>query len=52
MADIFDYIFLYLLSLLLAVLKITAFITWPWWAVALPAGVGLSLFLIVAIASM
>jgi hypothetical protein len=51
MSDIFDYIVLYLFSLLLAVLKFTLVITWPWWVVALPTVIGLSLWIIVAVAS-
>jgi hypothetical protein len=51
MPDLFDYYFFYLTSLFFAVLKITAFITWPWWVVALPAIIGLCLFFIVLISA-
>jgi len=49
MGDIFDYIFLYLASMLLAVLKIAMLITWPWWVVALPTMIGLTLYIAVMI---
>lgn len=51
MDDLFDYMFLYYLSLLLAVLKIAGFITWAWWIIALPIFIAFALFVIVTIAS-
>lgn len=49
MSDIFDYIVLYCLSVFLAALKITAFISWSWWIVASPTILGLSMWIIVSI---
>lgn len=51
MSDLFDYMFFYLASLFLAVLKVAGFITWDWWVTALPGGFGLSMAFISAIAS-
>ncbi len=51
MSDIYDYIFFFLASMFLAVLKVTGFVDWEWWVTALPAAFGLTMHLITVIAS-
>jgi hypothetical protein len=52
MTDLFDYMFLYLMSLFLAVLKITAIISWSWWVVAVPTIIAFLMHFIVTFASL
>jgi hypothetical protein len=51
MSDIFDYMFLYLLTAFLGALKITGFITWNWEYVAAPTILALTLHCVIVIAS-
>lgn len=51
MSDIFDYMFLYLLTALLAVLKVIGTITWGWEYVAAPTVFALVLHCVIIIAS-
>lgn len=51
MNDFFDYIFFYIASMFLVVLKFTGFLVCAWWVTALPAAFGLAMCVITAIAS-
>ena len=51
MSDIFDYMFFFLATLFLAVLKLAGFINWDWWVTAIPACLALGLHFITVIGS-
>jgi len=47
MGDIFDYFFLYLLTIMLAAFKLTEFIDWSWWIICAPTILGFLLHVMV-----
>ncbi|MBY0407876.1 MAG: hypothetical protein K2Q01_09300 [Rickettsiales bacterium] len=50
MSDIMDYVFFYLTSAFLMVLKVAGFINWDWWVTGLPAALGVTIHIVVTIA--
>lgn len=49
MADIFDYLFFYLVTIMLAMFKLTGFIDWSWWIIFAPTILALCLFVLMLI---
>ncbi len=45
MADIFDDLFLHLLTMMLISFKLVQFVDWSWWIVCAPSIIGLLLYL-------